>query len=161
ELAHAQTGISSRIRMRVERFVAGLTAMRFEGVFNPYADRCPVADRREAPAIRRANLTAYMIAVERRLSSAWFGRDLGYLGGRRTGLALTDERHLEAFSEKYGGIRVRQATHGPRMGERTASTVWKIISGMPEPPFLWNVFPFHPHEPGDAMSNRCHTSGEL
>ena len=25
---------------------------------------------------------------------------------------------------------------------------------------LWNVFPFHPHEAGSQLSNRCHTRAE-
>ena len=35
-----------------------------------------------------------------------------------------------------------------------------MVRQLPEPPFLWNVFPFHPHEPGDPLSNRCHTARE-
>jgi hypothetical protein len=146
--------------MQIERFVEDLAKVRLAAVFNPYADRCALSDRNDAPAIRRANLTAYMHASEGHVSSIWFGRDLGYRGGRRTGLALTDEHHLSAFSARYGGIRVNRATDGPPVGERTATVVWSVINRLPEPPFLWNVFPFHPHEPGDPMSNRCHTTAE-
>jgi hypothetical protein len=35
-----------------------------------------------------------------------------------------------------------------------------MIRHVPVPPFLWNAFPFHPYEPGDPMSNRCHTARE-
>ena len=28
------------------------------------------------------------------------------------------------------------------------------------PVFLWNVFPLHPHEPGDPFSNRSHRAHE-
>lgn len=146
--------------MRIERFLDGLAAVRLEAVFNPYADRCPASDLAAAPAIRRANLQAYMRAAEGVISSVWFGRDLGYRGGRRTGLALTDERHLGAFSTRYGGVAVAQATSGPPMAERTATVVWDAIGRLPNPPFLWNVFPFHPHESGDPMSNRRHTATE-
>ncbi|KAA0592081.1 uracil-DNA glycosylase [Azospirillum lipoferum] len=134
--------------------------MRLPAVFNPYHDRCLTSDREDAPKIRRNNLVEYMRAAEGRVSSVWFGRDLGYRGGRRTGLALTDEQHLTAFSERYGGISVVKATCGPIVGERTATVVWGVIRQMPTPPFLWNVFPFHPHTPGDPMSNRCHTPSE-
>lgn len=46
------------------------------------------------------------------------------------------------------------------MGERTASTVWRLLARINEPVFLWNVFPLHPHEPNEPMSNRCHTARE-
>ncbi len=146
--------------MEIERFVTELAGIRLGGVFNPYVDRCAVSDRREAPAIRRANLVAYMRAAEGKVGSIWFGRDLGYRGGRRTGLALTDEHHLEALSLRYGGVQVAQATKGPPVRERTAAVVWSVLRRLLEAPFLWNVFPLHPYEPDDPMSNRCHTIGE-
>lgn len=146
--------------MRINDFVADLARIRFDGVFNPYRDRCALSDRADAPVIRRANLAAYMQAAEARVSTMWFGRDLGYRGGRRTGLALTDEAHLEAINSCYGGVSVSRATTGPVVTERTASVVWSIIRRLPSPPFLWNVFPFHPHEPDDPFTNRCHTAAE-
>lgn len=146
--------------MEIERFVTELARIRLDGVFNPYVDRCEISDRREAPAIRRANLAAYMRAAEGRVAAIWFGRDLGYRGGRRTGLALTDEHHLEALSLRYGGVQVAQATKGPPVSERTAAVVWSVLRRLLNAPFLWNVFPLHPYEPDDPMSNRCHTPAE-
>jgi uracil-DNA glycosylase len=29
-----------------------------------------------------------------------------------------------------------------------------------EPVFTWNVFPLHPHEKGQPLTNRCHTRSE-
>jgi uracil-DNA glycosylase len=46
------------------------------------------------------------------------------------------------------------------MAERTAAVVWKVLSRINQPVVLWNVFPFHPHEPDDPFSNRCHTAAE-
>jgi hypothetical protein len=146
--------------MRIERLLDDLAAVKLDTVFNPYADRCPISDLADAPAIRRSNLRALMRSAEGTISSIWFGRDLGYRGGRRTGLALTDERHLGTFSARYGGIAVSQATNGPPMAERTATVVWNAIGRLPAPPFLWNVFPFHPHDRADHTSNRCHTAAE-
>jgi uracil-DNA glycosylase len=37
---------------------------------------------------------------------------------------------------------------------------WEIISRLSAPVFTWNVFPYHPHEPGNPLSNRCHTPFE-
>ena len=90
----------------------------------------------------------------------WCGRDLGYRGGRRTGLALTDEAHLGVLRALLGTPRVAKATSTESAAERTALQIWKIIRHLPQPPFLWNVFPFHPHEPNQPMTNRCHTVAE-
>lgn len=152
--------ISERALMRAEHFIKELAQIRLDSVFNPYADLCAMSDLQEAPAIRRANLLAFMRAAKGRVRSIWFGRDLGYRGGRRTGLPLTDEHHLAAFSARYGGVAVAQATKGPPVAERTAAVIWSMLHQLTEPPFLWNVFPFHPHAPGDPMSNRCHTAAE-
>ena len=35
-----------------------------------------------------------------------------------------------------------------------------MLERIDEPIFLWNVFPLHPHEKGEPMSNRRHTSKE-
>jgi uracil-DNA glycosylase len=35
-----------------------------------------------------------------------------------------------------------------------------MLRSIERPIFLWNVFPFHPHGPGEPMTNRCHTRSE-
>lgn len=147
--------------MRVNRFVSELAAFSGEAIFNPYGDRCDVYDRADAPAIRRANLRHMLsAAIEGGASTLWVARDLGYRGGRRTGLALTDEAHLEDARLMMGGARFRRATKGPAMAERTATVMWETLLRIKEPVMLWNVFPFHPHEADEPMSNRSHTRRE-
>ncbi|MBK8210327.1 MAG: uracil-DNA glycosylase [Rhodospirillales bacterium] len=147
--------------MRAAEFVDELVSRRFEAVFNPYAERCPVHDRPDAPLIRRDNLRAFLAAaLDGGVDSVWIGRDLGYRGGRRTGLPLTDEAHLDALGATLGGISFGRATVGPAVAERTAAIVWRMISRLGRPVFLWNVFPFHPHEPNDPLTNRSHTAAE-
>lgn len=148
--------------MKFELLVDALSGIRLPNVFNPYADVCEVHDRPDAPAARRANLVAFLKAAKRLgTDTIWMGRDLGYRGGRRTGLALTDERHLSAIAGVYGGRGAQQATFGPAMAERTAAEIWTVIRSLSAPPFLWNVFPFHPHEADDQFSNRKFTAKEL
>jgi uracil-DNA glycosylase len=142
-------------------FVTLLSEVRLPAVFNPYVDTCKAHDRADAPARRKQNLQLFLeAALDKKIETIWIARDLGYRGGRRTGVALTDDVHLERASRWLDGASFRRATRGPAVAERTAAVVWKVLSEIDEPVFLWNVFPFHPHEPSDPFSNRCHTREE-
>ncbi len=151
----------SRLSGTSGRFVQQLADLSFDRVFNPYAEACATHDEPEAPAIRRRNLMLVLdAAINTGVESIWIGRDLGYRGGRRTGLALTDEMHLGAHGNLYGALPLARATRGPAMGERTATVIWQVLTELKRPIFLWNVFPLHPHERDNPMSNRCHTRAE-
>jgi hypothetical protein len=142
-------------------FVALLSEIRLPAVFNPYVDSCKTHDRADAPLRRKQNLQLFLeAALDKKIETIWIARDLGYRGGRRTGVALTDDIHLEQASRWLDGASLKRATKGPAVAERTAAVVWKVLSEINEPVFLWNVFPFHPHEPRDQFSNRCHTREE-
>jgi uracil-DNA glycosylase len=135
--------------------------VRLPGVFNPYVDRCELYDRADAVRLRKKNLETFLeAALDNRIETIWVARDLGYRGGRRTGVPLTDEVHLAAMGRLLGGVELHRATRGPVVAERTAAVVWKVLSRIEQPVVLWNVFPFHPHEPDDPFSNRCHTPAE-
>jgi hypothetical protein len=142
-------------------FVDHLAALHFENVFNPYTDICPDYDKSDAAFIRRRNLNFVLdAALSKGIDSIWVARDLGYRGGRRTGLALTDEFHLFWYAQLLATPPLTRATEGTAMAERTAAVVWHALQLINRPIFLWNVFPLHPHEPGAPMSNRCHTKAE-
>ncbi len=147
--------------MKPQTFIHKLSASRFDHVFNPYTDRCADFDRFEAPDVRRRNLKNLLdAAIAAKTDTIWVARDLGYRGGRRTGVALTDDVHLAAVSALFGGIPLERPTQGEIVAERTAAVIWRVLTRINQPIFLWNVFPFHPHEPGNAFSNRCHTRAE-
>lgn len=146
--------------MTPSKFVDALARVRMESVFNPYSERCPFFDREDAAEIRKANLLLLLKASSMRgIHSVWIGRDLGYRGGRRTGIPLTDEIHLPKVGAAFG-INLFQATAGPPLSERTATIIWQALHSIPQQVFFWNVFPFHPFEPGQPLSNRCHTRKE-
>ncbi|QEZ44119.1 uracil-DNA glycosylase [Cupriavidus oxalaticus] len=148
--------------MTPRSFVAALAEIRLESVFNPYSNRCEIHDLADAPAVRRRNLRTYLTAIEELgADTIWMGRDLGYRGGRRTGLALTDERRLDAFAHSYPGATPNKATKGPVVAERTAAEIWAILERLDRRPLLWNVFPFHPHEADAPMTNRKFSAKEL
>ncbi|MFP7675663.1 uracil-DNA glycosylase [Marivita sp. S0852] len=142
-------------------FVNALCDVHLDHVFNPYTDHCPLFDREDAATKRRQNLERSLAsAIDLEVRTIWIARDLGYRGGRRTGLALTDEMHLDAYSTLFRGLPVERATKGPPVGERTANTIWRMLARVGQPVFLWNVFPLHPHAPEEPMTNRCHTAKE-
>lgn len=147
--------------MTIDKLIRRLTAYESTSVFNPYRHVCDRFDRHDAARIRRRNLRVMLEAV---MSSGtrtiWVARDLGYRGGRRTGLALTDEVNLPNAVELLGADRLAFATKGAPMAERTATVIWNMLARIDEPVMLWNVFPFHPFEQGEPMSNRCHTRAE-
>lgn len=142
-------------------FIAALADTRLPSVFNPYRDVCPVHDRNDAAKLRRRNLERFLdAALDARVDTMWIARDLGYRGGRRTGVPLTDEIHLDHAGALLGGISLDRATKGPVVAERTAAVVWRVLGTIGMPAVLWNVFPLHPHGLDDPFSNRCHTRAE-
>jgi uracil-DNA glycosylase len=142
-------------------FADALANTSLKAVFNPYSDHCALHDRTDGAQVRKRNLVHCLeAAIEARVDTIWIARDLGYRGGRRTGVPLTDEVHLTSASTLLGGIALDRATHGPAIAERTAAVVWRVLSRVGAPVVLWNVFPLHPHEADDPLSNRCHTRAE-
>lgn len=147
--------------MTPKLFIDALADLEFPSTFNPYRERCPIHDRSDAPTRRRANLRRFLeAAIASRVETVWIARDLGYRGGRRTGVPLTDEVHLEAMRAIFDGRTFSRATRGPIVAERTAAIVWRMIAALQRPVFLWNVFPLHPFERDEPLSNRCHTRTE-
>src|SRR5208282_2509608 len=121
---------------------------------------CAVHDVKDAPLRRSlALLQLLLVASANEIDALWIGRDLGHRGGRRTGLALTDDVHLPIHAARWN-ISVERATTGSFMAERTAAVIWSMLAVVNAPVFLWNVFPFHPHEPDAPFSNRSHKPNE-
>lgn len=146
--------------MRPRHFVECLSALDFENTFNPYSHQCAIHDVEDAPQRRFNTLHAMLeVATTSEIDAIWIGRDLGYRGGRRTGLAFTDDVHIYAHAERWG-IAVARPTRGKVVAERTAAIIWSILSQIEVPIFLWNVFPLHPHESHDPFSNRSHNAHE-
>ncbi len=140
-------------------FVGMLAGLRFEHTFNPYADRCSVYDRPEAPTLRRASLTSVIdCALERGVDSLWVGEAPGRLGARRTGLPFTDDYALQAHGKRWG-VELKRATREQGREEHTAKAVWEVLPRIKKTVFLWNAFPLHPHEPEGETSQSRRATG--
>jgi hypothetical protein len=141
-------------------FVAVVRNVSFADAFNPYSDYCKIHDRPGAAAKRSEALSGILeSAAARGVHSLWVGRDLGYRGGRRTGLALTDDVHVSVHAARWG-IKIERSTKGQPVKERTAALAWRVLACIDLPVFLWNVFPLHPHEPDRPFTNRSHRARE-
>src|SRR3954471_5719702 len=110
-----------------QEFIGALHTLSFDDTFNPYVHRCPVHDRADAPQ-RRSRALANMLNAATRcaIDSIWIGRDLGYRGGRRTGLALTDDVNMARHAFRWG-IDLDRPTKGLPVAERTAAVIWSVL----------------------------------
>lgn len=146
--------------MNARRFAAHMASLEFANTFNPYRDRCEVFDVESAPDMR-LDLLKRMLALAEQdgVESLWVGRDLGYRGGRRTGLALTDEANMRRCAKRWS-IDAAPVTTGAPVAERTAAVIWEVLDSILERVFLWNVFPLHPYERGKPFTNRAHNRVE-
>lgn len=146
--------------MTPTRFISQLLSLNHDHTFNPYSERCTVFDSENAPQLRSdALLRILRRALEVSIDSIWIGRDLGYRGGRRTGLAFTDDRHLQRHARRWE-VEIQRPTVGDEVGERTATVIWDALDEVESHVFLWNVFPLHPHQAGNPFSNRAHNARE-
>lgn len=146
--------------MNYLKFVEEISSIKLENVFNPYSDICSKYDNEDAAQERKRVLFNFLEAASKiEVDSIWLGRDLGYRGGRRTGIALTDEIKAPYFGERWG-VKVPRFTHGQAVSERTATVIWDMLDIIDKNIFLWNAFPLHPHNSGKPFSNRSHNARE-
>lgn len=137
-----------------------LWQLEFDGTFNPYKESCSVHDRIDSPDIRSSILLEILEkAADTKVDAIWIGRDLGHKGGRRTGLALTDDLSFEKHLARWE-LDVERPTAGTPVKERTATVIWDMLDQISEQVFLWNVFPLHPYPIAKEFSNRAHTAKE-
>jgi len=128
---------------------------------NPWSDETPYG------AIRRNNLRLFFEQLlERGVDTMLVGEAPGYQGCRRTGIGFTSEPQLiggipdlELFGEERG---YRLTGEFPTMRkEPSATIVWGELARHRFTPVIWSAFPFHPHKPGNPLSNRAPKRAEI
>ncbi len=125
---------------------------------NPLRDHSNVFDLPAAPAIRTANLLAYL---ERRPRprALLAGEAMGWRGGRFSGIAFTSERQLA----QWGAPFAQSSTKDGGWTESSATIIHGVLDelGAEHEVVLWNTVPFHPHPAGRPLANRAPKVGEV
>jgi hypothetical protein len=143
-------------------FMRSIGSFRASGVFNPWREHDPAADRdTNAPAARRARLRAHLDCDPVLLL---LGEAAGYQGCHVSGIPFTSERLLLAGAvPRVATPRTRLSTRVLPWSEPSATIVWGALHelGLGDRTILWNAFPWHPHLPGRLQSNRTPTPSEV
>ena len=162
--------------LAVDRLVGRLRAFSASNVFNPWGTFDAVHDAsRRAPGIRRRQLAAYLAERASRARLVLIAEAAGYQGAKFSGIAMTSERILLGQASATGAppdavihipvARTSRATLAPRgFNEPTATVVWGTLlgAGVDARSWVnWNAFAWHPHRPGERLSNRTPNRAEL
>lgn len=162
--------VAMLIPKQAERFVEDLSRVTPENseltdqpFFNPWRQACPLMDLfSSAPADRRARLLQHLSNPEVELVLC--GEAPGYQGCKISGMAFTSERLLlEGSIPGLPMLVSRISRRGLPYSEPSATIVWGTLKalGLERKAVLWNAFSFHPHKPGEPLSNRTPTKAEL
>ena len=145
----------------IESLIALAAGIQFPNAFNPYANTCPQHDKPDAVEIRQANLRAILRAVgDAPVDELWIALEPTYKGARRTGLAMTDGRHLGTHAARWSAVGVHSATSTPDPAENTAGHVWKALAPLSGRIFLWNAVFLHTHDAANIFKDRNHNEAE-
>src|SRR5258708_36203746 len=161
----------------LERFVRLFKQSPTGAVFNPWwqVDRQNDIGR-NAPAIRRRHLGAYLHKRLGKVQLVVIGEALGYRGGHFTGIPMTSKRILLGKKEPAGikpehvfsSFRARRPSKCQQcpdgFSEPTATIVWSTLLRLglkPQQFVLWNAFPWHSFDSRRGMlSNRMPDKSE-
>jgi Uracil DNA glycosylase superfamily len=140
-------------------FIESVAERSFGAAFPMFRDADPALECADAPALRRANATAYLNARAGRAPLLLVGEAMGYAGGRFTGIAFTAERTLHGWGPPFAATSVRPEGWAEQSGTIVHGALATL--GIESETVLWNVVPAHPHRPGEPLSNRTPAVGEL
>jgi hypothetical protein len=141
--------------------VTSLREFTAPNVFNPWRDVDPL-DRLLAfgPSDRRGRLRQHFDCAPRFLL---IGEAPGYQGCHFSGVPFTNEKLILDGAIPRVTADQRITKRPLPWSEPSATIVWRTLHelGIAESTVMWNAFAWHPHKPGEPMSNRTPTLAEL
>ncbi len=149
---------------QIESLIADLARAKLSG------DACnQYAPHNANNAIRRGNLRLYLRTMAERQPNALLVMEApGYRGCRLTGIPVTSRKvmleglpALKIFGARAGFRDAHDNGFEKVYGEQSATIVWGTLVDLDALPMIWNAFPFHPHKPGQPLSNRKPRRAEL
>lgn len=143
-----------------ESIISDLASFQAPNVFNPWRDSDELDLSGEGPYGRRRRLELHF---DCRPNYLLIGEAPGYQGCHFSGIPFTNESLLMNGAIPRIGYPGRITSRDRPWSEPSASIVWRELYrlGIAEDTVLWNAFAWHPHKPGDPMSNRAPTHDEL
>ncbi len=145
--------------MTVAKLIGELAACETPStLINPFRDQVAEFDGPNAPALRRANVLAYL-AERPRPRALLVGEAMGWRGGRFSGIAFTSERQLADWGTPFAASSLRPGG----WTESSATIIHGVLDELEleRRVVLWNTVPFHPHPPGKPLGNRAPKVGEI
>jgi uracil-DNA glycosylase len=112
--------------------------------------------------IRRKNLEGYFKKMcSLKPTVLLVGEAPGYRGCGRVGIPFSSEKIIlsHSFFEDRKIFRIENID--TPMAEASASIVWKTFDALDFYPLMWATYPYHPHQPGNILSNRTPKSTEI
>jgi uracil-DNA glycosylase len=161
----------------IDEFLRLLRKSPSRAVFSPWWEVDEQNDiGRNAPAIRRHQLRAYLQKRVDKADVAIIGEAVGYRGGHFSGIPMTSERLLLGRSKEFqlepddffSGMNPRRTSKPEKrpdgFSEPTATIVWGTLMRLglrPDQFVLWNAFPWHSFDSRRGMlSNRMPNKSE-
>jgi len=131
-------------------------------LFNQYVTNDSAHDRHNGAKTRLQNLRAYLhYFTAHPPSIVVIGEAAGYRGNRFTGIPFTSEFHcLEHAFLKELKLLPSSSRERP-WREPSASIVWETFDAMAARPMLWSTVAYHPHKPGEPLTNRAPLTAEV
>jgi uracil-DNA glycosylase len=142
-------------------FWSRLTEHRSESIFNCWAEDDPLDSTVCGGALER--LERLDQHLDRDARYLLIGEAPGYHGCHFSGIPFTCEKQLcdgiVPGLPTYGRFTTRELP----WSEGSATVIWATLHelGIAEHTVMWNSFPYHPHLPGELLSNRTPTPREI